>query len=384
MARLHTPRTTKITATQIFEGLKTNARDRRNLLFTTSLFSISQDRFLKSQTIVAVDDKSCQRYPKCMDSGQLAHHSLEITYWTIETLSGGCARSTCLDPTRGPRRPSRYTAGMPVDVDARVVSNIRLSDDYNVVCLDAPSLALVARPGQFVMIKPVAGFEPLLRRPFSIFEVLPTGNGAPTGFSLLNKRVGIGTEILYSVEVDQEIRCLGPLGVPFTVVAPPQEAWIVAGGVGLAPFLTLASALQQSGTPTTLFYGGRRSADLFYLDAFTQLGVELVLATEDGSRGESGLVTAPLERALTASVVSAKPTLYACGPTPMMRTVAGLAAAHGRPCQVSLEPVMGCGMGGCYSCVVPVCNSEDEPTHFVRACLKGPVFDSQTITWNRL
>ena len=162
---------------------------------------------------------------------------------------------------------------MPVDVDARVVSNIRLSDDYNVVCLDAPALALGAQPGQFVMIKPVTGFEPLLRRPFSIFEVLPTSNGAPTGFSLLNKRVGIGTEILYSVEVDQEIRCLGPLGVPFTLVGPPQEAWIVAGGVGLAPFLTLASALQQSGTPTTLFYGGRRSADLFYLDAFTQLGV---------------------------------------------------------------------------------------------------------------
>ena len=86
---------------------------------------------------------------------------------------------------------------MPVDVDARVVSNIHLSDDYNVVCLDAPSLALGARPGQFVMVKPVTGFEPLLRRPFSIFEVLSTGNGAPTGFSLLNKRVGISTEILY-------------------------------------------------------------------------------------------------------------------------------------------------------------------------------------------
>tara|TARA_B100000586_G_scaffold154544_1_gene112425 strand:+ start:3101 stop:3922 length:822 start_codon:yes stop_codon:yes gene_type:complete len=273
---------------------------------------------------------------------------------------------------------------MPVDVDARVVSNIRLSDDYNVVCLDAPSLALGARPGQFVMVKPVAGFEPLLRRPFSIFEVLPTGNGAPTGFSLLNKRVGIGTEILYSVEVDQEISCLGPLGIPFTVATPPQEAWMVAGGVGLAPFLTLASALQQSGTPTTLFYGGRRSVDLFYLDAFTQLGVELVLATEDGSRGETGLVTAPLERALSASAAAAKPTLYACGPTPMMRTVAGMAKAHERPCQVSLEPVMGCGMGGCYSCVVPVCISEDEPTHLVRACLEGPVFDSQTIAWNCL
>ena len=318
-------------------------------------------------------------------------HSCDIT------VTAPCSSSRVTDDAGRPRpnrshilehcepsRSSRYTANMPVDVDACVTSNVHLSDDYNVVRLDAPKLAVSIQPGQFVMIKPIAGLEPLLRRPFSIFEVLTNRNGVRTGFALLNKRVGIGTELLYSIEVGHRIGCLGPLGVPFTVVAPPHEAWLVAGGVGLAPFLTLAADLRGHGTATTLFYGGRRSADLYYLDAFTQLGVRLVLTTEDGSQGESGLVTAPLERALVASAVSAQPTLYACGPTPMMSAVASLATAHGRPCQVSLEPIMGCGMGGCYSCVVPIRKSGNDPAHLVRACLEGPVFDGQRVVWDRL
>ena len=73
-----------------------------------------------------------------------------------------------------------------------------------------------------------------------------------------------------------------------TPVVPPAEAWMVAGGVGLAPFVTLASRLQQLGTPTTLFYGARTAAELYYAELFEQLGVHVVLATEDGSRGVAG------------------------------------------------------------------------------------------------
>ncbi len=71
---------------------------------------------------------------------------------------------------------------------------------------------------------------------------------------------------------------------------------MVAGGVGLAPFLTLAEALARRGTPTTLFYGARRARDLYYVDAFERLGVRVVAATEDGSRGAKGFITAPLGR----------------------------------------------------------------------------------------
>jgi dihydroorotate dehydrogenase electron transfer subunit len=157
---------------------------------------------------------------------------------------------------------------------------------------------------------------------------------------------------------------------------------MVGGGVGLAPFVTLAEALAARRMPATLFYGGRRSADLFYVEVFERLGVRVVLATEDGSRGESGRVTVPLERALAAAPAGRHVTLYVCGPTPMMAATASLARRYGRRAIVSLEQVMGCGLGGCYSCVVPI--RRNGSAHFVRSCIDGPVFDAGDILWEEL
>ena len=271
---------------------------------------------------------------------------------------------------------------MPFDVDAEVLTNTRLSSDYNVLSLAAPEIARALLPGQFVMVKPTHGLEPLLRRPFSVFEIVRDGADRHLGVSLLNKRVGVGTGLLYDAEAGVRIGCLGPLGRPFVPVDPPAEAWMVAGGVGLAPFASLAEALVERGTAMTLFYGARSRADLFYETFFERLGARLVLTTEDGTRGESGRVTAPLERALAAVSAVQPLTISACGPTPMMRTVAAIGARFARPVFVSLEPVMGCGMGGCYSCVVRV--RRGKGTHFVRSCLDGPVFDASAVVWDAL
>jgi dihydroorotate dehydrogenase electron transfer subunit len=272
---------------------------------------------------------------------------------------------------------------MPVDIDAAVIANTRLSEEYSVLALAAPTIGELARPGQFVMVKPARGTDPLLRRPFSIFEILRDGGGAPTGITLLNKRVGVGTRLLYEAEPGARMACLGPLGRPFTPIEPPAEAWLVAGGVGLAPFATLAEALRSRGTPTTLFYGARRGSELYYVDVFERLGVKVVLTTEDGSRGTRGLVTAPIKDALGLLHRNAALHMYVCGPTPMMRAVARLAESNGQSCQVSLEQVMGCGLGGCYSCVV-LARDSGGPPHFVRSCIDGPVFDSRRIVWDAL
>ena len=129
----------------------------------------------------------------------------------------------------------------------------------------------------------------------------------------------------------------------------------------------------------TLFYGARSGAELFYLDWFRSQGVRLVLTTEDGSAGERGRITAPLDRELQQAG-SRDIHIYTCGPEPMLEAVAKVAARHGRRCEVSVERVMGCGMGGCYSCVIPV--HEHQGHHFVRSCLAGPVFDASTIVWD--
>ena len=268
----------------------------------------------------------------------------------------------------------------PLDVPALVLRNERLSADYNVLFLDAPAIAAASLPGQFVMIRTAAGSDPLLRRPFSLFEILRDATGSASGLSVLCKRVGPGTARLYDAAAGDRLPVLGPLGKPFTLVSPPSEAWMVAGGVGLAPFATLAEALLAAGVTPRLFYGGRTRADLFYLDWFASRGVALDLATEDGSLGAHGRVTAPLDAALRARGAGAPVTLYACGPEPMLKAVAGLARAHGCPSQVSTERIMGCGLGGCYSCVVRVRDDEGTP-RYVRSCLNGPVFSGEALVW---
>ena len=276
-----------------------------------------------------------------------------------------------------------------VDVAAPVVANRRLSDDYHVLALAAPTIAAHAAPGQFVMVKAARGHDPLLRRPFSVFEVFRDPDGTPSGISILSKRIGVSTRLLYDAEPGQPIACLGPLGRPFTLVDPPADAWMVAGGVGLAPFATLGDALLARGVKTTLFYGARSGAELFYLDWFKSRGIRLVLATEDGSIGDKARITGPLQRELEPRVPGPEPRnlmIYACGPEPMLEAVAHVAAKFKQPSQVSVERTMGCGMGGCYSCVIAVRESagseRTRPTHYVRSCIAGPVFRGEDLVWD--
>jgi dihydroorotate dehydrogenase electron transfer subunit len=275
---------------------------------------------------------------------------------------------------------------MPVDVSAEVISNERLSEDYNVLRLAAPEIGEQTRPGQFVMVKGVPMVDSILRRPFSVFEVL-RNDGRVTGISIFNKRAGQNTRALYGLQPGDRVACLGPLGKPFTVDFDHTShsghagAVMVAGGVGLAPFATLAEALAAMRVTTTLVYGARSSRELFYLDMFEQLGVRLVLATEDGSAGVRGRVTVALERELAAVRQPNATMVYACGPEPMLEAVAKLASRYSQPSEVSVERVMGCGLGGCYSCVVPL--RHDGDTHYVRSCISGPVFGGADIAWEK-
>ena len=137
-------------------------------------------------------------------------------------------------PSPQSRAPSLqgYTPYVPpVDVRATVISNVRLSPDYNVLTIAAPEVGAITEPGQFVMLKTTAASDPLLRRPFSVFEVVRDDIGTVRAISVLNKRAGRTTGLLYDLDAGDTVWCLGPLGLPFN---PPTsgEAWMVAGGVG--------------------------------------------------------------------------------------------------------------------------------------------------------
>jgi dihydroorotate dehydrogenase electron transfer subunit len=269
---------------------------------------------------------------------------------------------------------------MPVDADAEVLSSTRLSDDYCVIVFRAPELAAAIRPGQFVMIRTSPGDTPLLRRPYSVFERVRDADGTLVGFSIFNKRVGLGSRLLYDTTPGTRLSCLGPLGRPFSAPPAGAEVWMVAGGTGLAPFEALSEDLAASGAGGTLFYGARRAAELFRVEPFERRGTRVVLATEDGSRGAHGHVTVPLEAALAARTGQPPVVLCACGPEPMLRAVAALSARFGCSCEVATERQMGCGMGGCYSCVVRV-HARDGGTRYARSCIEGPVFAASDIAW---
>ena len=118
-------------------------------------------------------------------------------------------REIMISAPAGLSRPS-YTLNVPLDVVAEVISNVHLSSDYNVLGLAAPEIAERALPGQFVMVKGSDRLEPLLRRPFSVFEVLEQ-DGNIVGLSLLSKRIGPSTTLLYDAKPGDRIQCLGPL-----------------------------------------------------------------------------------------------------------------------------------------------------------------------------
>ncbi len=236
------------------------------------------------------------------------------------------------------------------------------------------------QPGQFAMLSPGAvgaslRFDPLLPRPMALYRSQTAPGGAEV--EVLFKVHGRGTALLAEVRPGEHVRFVGPLGQPFPDAPRGSVALLVGGGTGVASLLDLARRTLAAGEArVVVLLGARSAADLMGRADFEALGADLVLATEDGSLGEKGLVTAPLERLLGEEP---HPIIYACGPTPMMRRAAALAAAKGCRCLVSLENPMACGVGVCLGCAAPRAGGG-----VVLVCRDGPVFEASTVDWERI
>jgi dihydroorotate dehydrogenase electron transfer subunit len=259
------------------------------------------------------------------------------------------------------------------DERATLVDRRELSPDASLLYNRSEFLASNMLPGQFTMVRLPEAEGLLLRRPYSFCDAEPARPDSPDGgrFSLLVKEVGRGTRALARLPVGAELDCLGPLGSTFAMPAENRRPVIVAGGVGIAPFVAFCRALRAADRTATVLLGGRTEHDLYLREEFDALGMDVVCSTEDGSFGEKGRVTVLLDDTLDGDV-----QLYSCGPTPMLVKVADAARERGVPHQVSLERRMGCGMGCCLGCVVYT-------SEYVRCCTEGPVFDADTIQWER-
>lgn len=267
-----------------------------------------------------------------------------------------------------PYKESRLSA-------TQILSNQEICPGYFRMRIACDQVYQDAIPGQFVMVRLVGQASPLLRRPFSIHDLIMEENRV-TGFDILYKTIGAGTEALSMSRTGDIVDVLGPLGRGFSTRGDFGRVHMVAGGIGVAPLVFLTNHMVRQGLSSsqiTLFIGGRSCGDLLCLEIFERLGIQIKVTTDDGSAGDQCLVTQPLGETLRQQ----KPEiLFACGPMPMLREIVAISTKDNIPCQVSIETMMACGMGACLGCAVPERDSKEKYLH---ACMDGPVFEAERI-----
>ncbi len=284
-------------------------------------------------------------------------------------------------------RDGSTCSGRPWHGPATVEQNVPIARDIHRLTLACPEIAARAVPGQFVMIRLAGSNDPLLGRPMAVYDLRRDADGTPRGIDVVYMAVGRMTGRLARVPSSAELTIWGPLGNGFPPT-PGEHLIMVAGGIGVTPFLMLAQEYlgrQSFGSPprqvpralrVTLCYGAASGDFLACVDDFLALGIDVRLATDDGSQGHHGLVTELIGPAVEETAGQAR--VVCCGPEPMMAAVVETARRLDLPCQVSLETPMACGMGICFSCVARVRDASGQ-WDYKRTCVEGPVFEGRDV-----
>lgn len=252
-----------------------------------------------------------------------------------------------------------------------VLKNNRLSSNYSQLILkpelndeDAVKLLKSFRPGQFVQVKVDTSKTTFLRRPISVnFVDLQSST-----LHLLIRNAGDGTKSLCELKESESVNIIAPLGKGFSLESSGERPLLVGGGVGVAPLLYLGKILSERSIRVTFLLAAKTAADLLLLNEFKEYG-NVVISTDDGSKGHRGLVTE------NPALRENWDMIYCCGPMPMMKGIATLSREANIACEVSLENSMACGLGACLCCV------EDTIDGHVCVCTEGPVFNVNMLKW---
>jgi dihydroorotate dehydrogenase electron transfer subunit len=250
----------------------------------------------------------------------------------------------------------------------KVLSNERITQGVGLVVLSAPRIAASVLPGQFVHLRVATGADIILRRPFSVHRA------SGDRIEILYQILGEGTlRLAERLRGDESMDALGPLGRGWRIPEGARRALLVAGGLGAAPLGMLAEQLAERGVAVVVAQGAPTASRLVARELFERVARRVEIATDDGSEGARGFVIGPVDKLLDSEKFD---VVFTCGPEPMQRAVARMAADAGVECQVSLERLMACGIGACLSCVVKTRDG------LRRACVDGPVFDAEEVVWD--
>jgi dihydroorotate dehydrogenase electron transfer subunit len=274
---------------------------------------------------------------------------------------------------------------------SKIIANREIGPGIFHMIMSCSALSREVAPGQFIMMAVSEHADPLLRRPFSLCSA------SHETIEILYKIRGKGTSIMANWQPEKIVNFIGPLGKGFWVPENIEMAYIVAGGIGVAPLLFLLNKLKQMDRIicTKVFMGVRTADDMAMLKGFHHLVPEPFISTEDGTMGFYGLVTDLFLKYFPENTPPdlSEACLFTCGPFPMVKILAEYAQTHMLQCQLSLESRMACGVGACLGCAIaatepPNGSISDQPTmgkhtfQYKRVCVEGPVFDSRKIQWN--
>ncbi|HIT32115.1 MAG TPA: dihydroorotate dehydrogenase electron transfer subunit [Candidatus Enterenecus stercoripullorum] len=256
---------------------------------------------------------------------------------------------------------------MRVETQCKILELTQLSSGGWSMTLESKGIAAqISAPGQFLHIK--CGDSQLLRRPISICN----WSAQRDLIRIVFEARGEGTRWLSQRQVGDSLDVLGPLGNGFSM-KPDGKYLLVGGGIGVPPMLGCAV---HGGSVCAAVLGFRSAQNTMLLEEFGQAcpgGVRL--ATDNGSLGHHGFVDALVRQELSEH--AGCDGVLACGPKPMLKSVAAVCAEKGVPCQVSMEERMGCGVGACL-----VCACKNTQGHYMHVCKDGPVFSAQEVDWN--
>lgn len=270
----------------------------------------------------------------------------------------------------------RSKTDTPVQATCEVLAR-RREGAYWLLSFAAKEIAERARPGQFVAIAVEAGGA-LLRRPFSVARVSRQGAAAGTVDVVFDAH-GPGTEWLTTIDVHDVLDVVGPLGTPFPIPQRKVGCLLIGGGYGVAPLLFLGERLLRQGLRVDMIVGAASHDRILGAIEAKRLSASVVFTTEDGSYGTRGRVTDGMDEVLDAGRTG---VVYACGPNPMLRAVSERCRELELPVQVAVEERMACGIGVCFTCVLPV-RTKDGRIRMKRSCVDGPVFNGSRIAWDQ-
>lgn len=269
---------------------------------------------------------------------------------------------------------------------ARIICRDSLAPLIVRLRLESPKISATAQAGQFVMLKVREAFDPLLRRPFSFHRIDPDKGE----IEIMFKVTGRGTLALSRLAPGDSVSLIGPLGNGFQLpLDRTTPIAFIAGGIGIAPLRELIAQVLSWPGPAQkahLFYGARTASELLPENIMSEFGLPVHFATDDGAFGYKGRVTKLFEEFTGRPDEDFRPAeVYSCGPLAMQYHVARWALANDALAQLSLESLMGCGIGACLGCALPAAGSgPGEAQRFVHVCEDGPIFSAGSIKWNQI